>query len=120
MSQPVGKGLPITVGLGDTDEGPFTLIVTVVILDGTSANLTSSDAINLLSISPNFVTADELARLVLAAADSGFVLDGVVVVNPDPTDNTTGSMRDDTLRLLPSPARTDAGSSPERLTRQQH
>jgi capsular polysaccharide biosynthesis protein len=118
--QPVGKGLPITVALGDTDEAPFTLIVTVVILDGTSANLTSSDAINLLSISPNFVTADELARLVLAAADSGFVLDGVVVVNPDPTDNTTGSMRDDTLRLLPSPPRTDAGSSPQRLTRQQH
>jgi hypothetical protein len=73
-----------------------------------------------LSISPNFVTADELARLVLAAADSGFVLDGVVVVNPDQTDNTTGSMRDDTLRLLPSPARTANGISPERLTRQQH
>ncbi len=102
-AQPVGRDLPITLGLGDTDEAPFTLIVTVAIFDGNSANLTSSDAINLLSISPNFVTADELARLALAAADSGFVLDGVVVVNPDPTDNTTGSMRDDTLRLLPSP-----------------
>jgi capsular polysaccharide biosynthesis protein len=118
--QPVGRGLPITVGLGDTDEAPYTLIVTVAIFDGTSANLTSTDAINLLSISPNFVTADELAQLALTVADSGFVLDGVVVVNPEPTDNTTGSMRDDTLRLLPSPARTDAGSSPERLTRQQH
>jgi capsular polysaccharide biosynthesis protein len=119
-AQPANMGLPNIMGLADTDQGPFTLIVTVVILDGTPANLTSSDAINLLSISPNFVTADELARLVLAAADSGFVLDGVVVVNPDQTDNTTGSMRDDTLRLLPSPARTDSGSSPERLTRQQH
>ena len=79
-----------------------TLVITVAIFDGTSDNLTSSDAINLLSISPNFVTADELAQLALTAADSGFVLDGVVVVNPDPTDNTTGSMRDDTLRLLPS------------------
>jgi hypothetical protein len=118
--EPVGRGLPISMGLGDTNEGPFTLIVSVVIFDGTSASLTSSDAINLLSISPNFVTADELARLALAAADSGFALDGVVVVNPDPTDNTTGSMRDDTLRLLPSPVRTDAGISPERLTRQQH
>jgi capsular polysaccharide biosynthesis protein len=118
--QPVGRELPITVGLSDTDDGPFSLVVTVVIFDGTSANLTSSDAINLLSITPNFVTADELARLALAAADKGFVLNGVVVVNPDPTDNTTGSMRDDTLRLLPSPPRSDAGSSPERLTRQQH
>ena len=77
---------------------------------------------NLLSISPNFVTADELAQLALAAADSGFVLDGVVVVNPDPTDNTTGSMKDDTVRLLPSPVRTDADDelASERLTRQQH
>jgi capsular polysaccharide biosynthesis protein len=118
--QPVGRELPITLGLGDGGEAAFNLIVTVVIFDGTSASLTSSDAINLLSISPNFVTADELARLALAAADNGFVLNGVVVVNPDPTDNTTGSMRDDTLRLLPSPARADSGSSPERLTRQQY
>jgi capsular polysaccharide biosynthesis protein len=119
-AQPVGRELPITLGLGEADDAPFALIVSVVIFDGTSTVLPSSDAINLLSISPNFVTADELAKLALAAADSGIVLDGVIVVNPDPTDNTTGSMRDDTLRLLPSPVRTDAGSSPERLTRQQH
>ena len=49
---------------------------------------------NLLSISPNFVTADELAQLALDAADGGSVLDGVVVVNPDPTDNTSGLIAD--------------------------
>jgi capsular polysaccharide biosynthesis protein len=134
-AQPVGRGLPITMGLGDTDETPSTLLFTVVVFDGTSANLTSFDAVNLLSISSNFVTADELAQLALTAADSGFALDGVVVVNPDQTDNTTGSMRDETVRLLPPPARADAGSdeevhfgartshagsSPGRLTRQQH
>lgn len=106
----------------------------MVVYDGPSAKLTASDAMNLLAISPNFVTAEELAQLALAAANSGFVLDGVVVVNPDPTDNTTGSMRGDSVRMLPSPVRADArddeaipfgarasyaGGSPGRLTRQQ-
>jgi hypothetical protein len=133
-AEPVGQGLPITMGLGDADEAQSTLYVTVVAIDGTSASLTSSDALNLLSISPDFVTADELAQLVLTVADSGIVLDGVIVVNPDPTDNTTGSVRADTVRLLPSPARSEAGSddgvhfgartsqvgsSPGRLTRQE-
>ena len=38
----------------------------------------------MLSVSPNFLTADELAQLALAATDDGSVLKGVVVVNPDP------------------------------------
>ena len=46
---------------------------------------------------------DELAQLGLQAADNGSVLDGVVVVNPDPSDTTTGSVKNDTVRLLPSP-----------------
>ena len=37
---------------------------------------------NVLSVSPNFLTADELAQLALAATDHGSVLEGVVVVNP--------------------------------------
>jgi capsular polysaccharide biosynthesis protein len=133
-SQPVGRSLPFTMGVGRTDEVQPNLLVTVLVYDGTPASLTSSDAMNLLSISPNFVTSDELAQLTLTAADRGFVLDGVVVVNPDPTDHTSGSTKDDTLRLLPSPAQADAGgdgvhfrprkshsgSSPGRLTRQQH
>jgi hypothetical protein len=134
-AEPVGRGLPITMGLSDADEALSTLHVTVVAFDGTSESLTSSDALNLLSISPDCVTADELAQLALTVADSGFFLDGVIVVNPDPTDNTTGSMRDDTVRLLPSPARAETGSddgvyfgartsqagrSPGRLTRQKH
>ena len=99
---------------------------------GHSATLTLSDALNLLSISPNFVTADELAQLALAAADSGFVLEGVVVVNPDPTDNhdrlDEGRHGPSAAVRVPVPmpvsdeevhlgARTSqTGNSPERLT----
>ena len=72
-----------------------------MVFDGKSPTLAASDTMNLLSISPNFVTADELAQLALEVADGGSVLDGVVVVNPDPTDNTSGLIAPDTLRLLP-------------------
>jgi hypothetical protein len=105
-AQRVGRELPLKVDLADTDE--VQILVSVEVFDGTSSDVTSSDAMNLLSISANFVTADELAQLSLAAADRGFALDGVVVVNPDPNDNTTGTLKDDTVRLLPPPPRTDS------------
>jgi capsular polysaccharide biosynthesis protein len=101
-AQRVGRGLPLKVDLADTDE--VQILVSVEVFDGSPSEVPSSDAMNLLSISPNFVTADELAQLSLAAADRGFALDGVVVVNPDPNDNTTGVMKEDTVRLLPAPA----------------
>ena len=108
-ADPVNRGLPFTLGLKDTGGDPPEFLVSLVVFDGNSTVLTPSDAVNLLSISPNFVTDDELAQLALQAADSGSALEGVVVVNPDPSDNTTGLMKDDTVRLLPSRAGTDAG-----------
>jgi hypothetical protein len=119
-ANPVGRGLPFTIGLSDSTQPQ--LVISLVVFDSKSANLTSSDAMNLLSISPNFATSDDLAQLALAAADSGFVLDGVVVVNPDPNDNTPGSMQDDAVRQLPSPPSTDLGDDElvyRRLTRQE-
>ncbi len=46
-----------------------------------------------LAVSAGFASADELGQLALAAADSGQRLDGMVVVNPYPSDNTTGVPR---------------------------
>ncbi len=108
-AEPVGRGLPFTIGLKHTGDGPLQLLVSIVVFDGKSAIFAPSDTLSLLSISPNFVTADELAQLALDAADGGSVLEGVVVVNPNPTDNTSGLIADDTLRLLPSGARADGG-----------
>ena len=83
-----------------------------MVFHGNSTVLTPSDAVNLLSISANVVTDEELAQLALQAADSGLVLEGVVVVNPDPSDNTTGFMKNDTVRRLPSRAGAE-GDDPE-------
>ena len=110
-TEPVGRGLPFSIGLNDMGDDPPQLLVSVTVFDGTSAILAPSDTMNLLSISPNFVTADELAQLALEAVDAGSALDGVVVVNPDPTDNTSGQIADDTLRVLPSGPRADGGDN---------
>ena len=108
-AEPVNRGLPFTLGLNAAGQDPPGLLVSLVVFDCDSTVLTRSDAVNLLSISANFVTDDELAHLALKAADSGSVLDAVVVVNPDPSDNTTGLMKDDTVRLLPSRVDPQAG-----------
>jgi len=110
-TEPVGRGLPFAVGLKDADEDPPGLLVSLMVFDGNSATLTPTDAMTLLSLSSNFVTGDDLAHLALQAADSGSGLQGVVVVNPDSTDNTTGVIMEDTVRLLSSRARAKVDDS---------
>ena len=129
-AEPVGRGLPFTVGpdvMGP--DGPM-LVVSVVVFDGESMTLTPSNAVDILSISPDFVTADQVARLALEAADGGSALGGVVVVNPDPSDTTSGRVATDALRLVPTESQrngaiselvplealTTSNGSPERLS----
>ena len=100
--EPVNQGLPLSLGPNDTGQDSPEFIVSIVVFNGNSSILVPSDAVNLVSISADVVTDEELARLALQANDSGLVLDGVVVVNPDPSDNTTGRLRNDTVRRLPS------------------
>lgn len=52
-------------------------------------------AVTLLAVSSGGATADDLARVALAADEAGVRLDGIVVTNPDPLDRSTG-------RLLPA------------------
>jgi capsular polysaccharide biosynthesis protein len=108
-ADPAGRGLPLTVGQNHDGDDPPQLLVSIVIFDGTSAIPSSPDTVNLLSLSSNFVTADELAQLALKAVDGGSALDGIVVANPEPADKTSGLLADDTLRLLPPPGPGDGG-----------
>jgi hypothetical protein len=94
----VGHGLPITVGASGEGDAPTQLLVSVVVLDRTPSSLAPSDAVNVISVSPNFLTADELAQLALAATNHGSTLKGVVVVNPDPADTTSGRWNDEVVR----------------------
>jgi len=132
---PIGQGLPLTVGSSDDDDDQSLLLVSLVVFDGPSVSVTAPDAMNLLALSSNFATADEIAQLALAAADSGALLDGVIVVNSDPTDTTTGLTKEEAVQVFASPEPVETGSSelvhfgmrtrqagggsPGRLTRQQ-
>lgn len=108
-AEPLGRGLPFTLGLKHVGDDSPRLLVSILVFDGKSEISATPDTINLLSISSNVVTADEVAHLALQAVDGGSALEGVVLVNPDPTDNTSGMVEDDTLRLLPSHADAHAG-----------
>ena len=133
-AEPVGQGLPFTIGPNVKGPGSPKLVVSMVVFHGESTTLAASNTMNLLSISPDSVTADQLAQLALVAADGGSGLDGVVVVNPDPSDNTRGIIATDPLRLLPSEAPRDgavselvrlealttANGSPERIPSREH
>ena len=110
-AEPVGRGLPFTIGPNVKGPDSPKLVVSMVVFDGESTTLAASNTMNLLSISPDSVTADQLAQLALVAADGGSGLDGVVVVNPDPSDNTRGIIATDPLRLLPSEAPRDGAVS---------
>jgi capsular polysaccharide biosynthesis protein len=112
----VGHGLPLAVGAADEGATAIQLMVSVVVLDRTPSTLDASDAVNVLSVSPNLLTADELAQLALAATDHGSVLKGVVVVNPDPADATIGQWNDGVVRpFSPGSLRTAATEDPVSL-----
>ncbi len=55
----------------------------------------ADDAVILLAVTPGAATADDLARVAIAADDAGHPITGIVVANPDSLDRTTG-------RLLPT------------------
>jgi capsular polysaccharide biosynthesis protein len=62
----------------------------------------------LVGVSAGAATADELARVAFSTADRGRRVAGILVADPDSTDNTTGR--------LPQLTRTTAQGSPSRLT----
>ncbi len=76
----------------------------------------------ILSVSSGFAVVDDLARVALASARAGLGIDGIVVINPDPTDHTVGLVRDrDNLRWRASVngAQNGNGSSAVGPTRRQ-
>ncbi|WP_270886157.1 Wzz/FepE/Etk N-terminal domain-containing protein [Pedococcus sp. 5OH_020] len=74
------------------------LVVHVAVLDRLHPELHlrgTEDAVTLLAVTAGTPSADDLARVALAADDSGHPIARIVVVDPDPLDRTTG-------RVLPS------------------
>jgi capsular polysaccharide biosynthesis protein len=86
------------------------LTVSLLAVDRSNPAVRPFGGTNVLSVSAGFATADDLARLALAAADAAQAVDGILVVNPDPQDGTTGSTGDGEVqqRMLTSVNRSGA------------
>lgn len=68
------------------------LHIGLLVVDRTEPQLAGvgQSAATLVAISSGAVTAEELARLAVAAASDGRTIDGLIVADPEPTDHTTG------------------------------
>ena len=86
------------------------LTVRVVVVDQGQPELVhrSGSGVTLLAISSGAATPEDLARAAVAAYESGAPISGVIVVDPDPLDHTTG-------RLLLQ-QRSEQGPLPARIT----
>lgn len=76
----------------DAGDPANALRVSLVVVDRERPQLagTSRTALTVIGLSAGVVTAEELARLVLAAAADGRTIDGIIVADPDPSDRTSG------------------------------
>jgi ApbE superfamily uncharacterized protein (UPF0280 family) len=85
--------LRVVVTDSAVDAQPDTaLTVVVVVVDGNSPQIpeTMRTAAAVLGVSASAATAEQLARVALAAALDGRDVTGILVANPEPTDTTTG------------------------------
>jgi capsular polysaccharide biosynthesis protein len=94
---PEGHGKPLKF-VASTDDHPDTssldtaLAIVVAVVDGRSRVMpdTVPTTATVLGVSAGSATAEQLARTAMTAAASGHEVVGILVADPDPTDQTTG------------------------------
>lgn len=112
---PSGRRFNMRVSAGDDemagDRGPATALTIVVsVVDGKAPRLTGTmrTTATVLGVTAGKATAEQVARVAVAAATDGRDIAGILVADPDPTDLTTGR--------LPQPGRATRRRPPTRLT----
>jgi capsular polysaccharide biosynthesis protein len=101
-SEPIGNA----PGNGLASNDPHTdiaLQIRIVVVDRDAPHLagTRSTTATIVALAAGAVTAEELARLAVAAAGAGRMIDGLVVADPDPTDRTIGRIPQSIQRSNP-------------------
>jgi capsular polysaccharide biosynthesis protein len=110
-STPRRSGL-LRLAAGDDaqpDLNHATLTVIIAVVDGMAPQVadTTRGATTVLAVSAGGVTADQLARVAVSAADDRRDIAGIIVADPDPADHTTGR--------APQPMRPPGHRRPTRL-----
>jgi capsular polysaccharide biosynthesis protein len=110
---PGSRSAQLRVGVGeltDSESGPAALTIVVAVVDEGKPQVADlrATAVTVLGVSAATVTAAQLARVAVSAADAGRQVTGVLVADPLAGDKTTGR--------LPQLARPVRGQQPTRLT----
>jgi len=82
-------------GYGDRDRGGSSSVeveVALTAMEEGKPELPGDAGTTLLAVSAGYATLDSLAKLALAADDAGAPVEGILVVNPEPGDPTTGAV----------------------------
>ena len=74
------------------DKADFTVVIAVVDRDDPDLSHVQRSAVTVLAVSSGAATAEELARAAVVADESGRLVSGIVVADPDEMDRTTGRM----------------------------
>ena len=105
LATSIGISTSIVVDSHQERPGEAALSIHLVVVDRDAPHLAGSERTTntIIALSAGTVTAEELARLAVAAVADGRNIDGLVVTDPDPTDRTIGrvsqSMRRSSSRL---------------------
>jgi capsular polysaccharide biosynthesis protein len=87
------RGRPLrTQVVGDKEAADAELVVLVIVSDGAAPRMpdTMHTDLTVLGVSAGAATAEELARIAMAADADGRGITGILVADPDSTDRTTG------------------------------
>lgn len=94
---PADRAYNMRVSVGDMDEqghSPAALTVLVTVVDEKAPQMPDlmPTTATVLAVSAGAATAEQLARVAVTAAKEGRDITGILVADPDPTDNTTGRL----------------------------
>ncbi len=112
---PSGRRFNMRVSVGE--QGSLDLVPTsgvtivVAVVDSRVPEVTGTmrTSATVLGVSAGAVTAEQLAQVAIATAADGRDIAGILIADPDPTDNTTGR--------LPQPMRPVSRTHPTRISR---
>ncbi|HWD77503.1 MAG TPA: hypothetical protein VG497_01420 [Kribbella sp.] len=100
LATSIGFSASIVVDGHQEPAGDSALTIHLVVVDRDAPHVEGTEPTThtIIALSAGAVTAEELARLAVAAAADDRNIDGIVVTDPDPTDRTVGRVTASTRR----------------------
>jgi capsular polysaccharide biosynthesis protein len=88
----IRPNLLVSTSHREQDDAELTILLAVLDHDHPQLQEVPETSVTVLALSPGTATAEDLARAAVTSDDAGMRITGVVVVDPDPLDRTTGRL----------------------------